>query len=164
MSEAAQRRCTPEWRRMMSVRQITELDPVKVSDLYAEGKTQKEIAVILKVSQKVIWRHMRTNGIKARPAAKRNQSGDANDSWKGRNATYHAVHRRVVALYGKPKKCEWCGSTNKRFYDWACTGMDYFDVKNFTRLCRSCHRHYDNQRKQKPIPPPVRANARAGSL
>lgn len=45
--------------------------------------SQSEIAVKYKTTQKVVWRAMIKMGIKARVAAKRDQIGAKNSSWKG---------------------------------------------------------------------------------
>lgn len=53
-------------------------------DLYVvKGMTQTEIAEKLGTSQKVIWRALKKMGIPSRKAAKRDQSGEKNSSWKG---------------------------------------------------------------------------------
>jgi hypothetical protein len=67
----------------MSERLATKLDTELIRQMYEDGATQTEIGERLGVSQKVIWRHMKNHGIKARVAAKRNQYGPNNDSWKG---------------------------------------------------------------------------------
>lgn len=54
-----------------------------VKTMYESGHTQAEIAKALGVTQKVIWRFMKNNGIKARVARKRDQRGEKNASWKG---------------------------------------------------------------------------------
>jgi DNA-binding Lrp family transcriptional regulator len=51
--------------------------------MYESGSTQTEIAEALGVSQKVVWRFMKNNGIKSRVAAKRDQRGEKNSCWKG---------------------------------------------------------------------------------
>lgn len=115
-----------------------------VSRLYAAGRTQVEIAKILNVTQKVIWRLMRNHKIQARVAAKRDQRGPKNDSWKGTEAGYQAKHRRVASLRGKPQKCEICGTDNpQKTYDWACVNGDFDDVMAYVRMCRSCHWKHD---------------------
>lgn len=48
-----------------------------------QGMTQTEIAEKFHTTQKVVWRAMRKLGIQPRVAAKRNQRGAANTSWKG---------------------------------------------------------------------------------
>jgi hypothetical protein len=48
-----------------------------------DGLNQYECGLRFEVSQRVIWRAMKKMGIEARVAAKRNQKGDKNSSWKG---------------------------------------------------------------------------------
>lgn len=88
---------------------------------------------------------MKNHGITARVAAKRDQSGDKNSSWRGDEATYAAYHKRVEAARGKPNRCERCGT--KRKCEWANLTGDYADVNDYERICRSCHRKMDNQRR-----------------
>lgn len=87
MSEAAKKRCTSEWKNNLSVLYSTKLDLEKIESVYHSGMTQTEIAQQFGVSQKVIWRFMKNNGIKARIAFKRNQTGASNHSWKGGKST-----------------------------------------------------------------------------
>jgi hypothetical protein len=104
--------------------------------------SQSEIAVKYNTTQKVVWRWFRDLGIKSRKPYKRFQQGSDNDSWKGKDVTYSALHYRVVALRGRPKKCEWCGREDSKVYDWACIG-DYYNTDDYVRLCRSCHWKHD---------------------
>jgi hypothetical protein len=116
----------------------------RVRQLYDAGHTQAEIGAEIGVSQKVVWNLMRRHGIRARIAAKRNQVGKANSSWKGKDASYQAKHLRVSRQRGKPKKCEICKTTDKnRTYDWACVNGDFDDVFGYIRMCRSCHWKHD---------------------
>ena len=83
MSESAKRRCAdPSWLKQQHDRG-TQLPYDDVKTMYDDGYTQKEIAELLGVSQKVVWRFMQNHGIKARVACKRNQQGENNSSWKG---------------------------------------------------------------------------------
>ena len=118
----------------------------RVASLYHGGKTQHEIAREVGISQKVIWNVMRRHGIKARVAAKRNQLGPANSSWRGDLAGYHAFHRRLYAKFGKPKSCSVCGSADTaRSYDYANLTGRYQDIEDFAAMCRSCHWKYDDK-------------------
>ena len=83
MSESAKLRCTQEWRNKKSKQYSTPIDIGKLRELYESGLTQSECAEALGVTQKVVWRAMKNNGIKARIAAKRHQEGHANSYWKG---------------------------------------------------------------------------------
>jgi hypothetical protein len=114
-----------------------------VSRLYAEKKTQAEIASALGMSQKVIWNVIRRHGLKARIAAKREQRGTANSYWKGNDAGKQALHRRLYAKYGKPTKCAECGTTEAKHYDYANLTGHYEDINDYKPMCRSCHAKYD---------------------
>ena len=115
-----------------------------VRRLYAGGATQTEVGAILGLSQKVIWSIMRRHSISARVAAKRNQMGESNSSWKGASASYKAKHQR---LYRHNKQeCERCGTTDPaRSYDWANLTGDYDNPDDYERMCRSCHWRFDNK-------------------
>lgn len=148
MSEAAKKRCTPEWRKAKSEAYSTKLPTDKVRMLYESGKTQMEIAEHFGTTQKVVWRFMWHNGIKARTAQKRNQFAENNDSWRGDEAGYQALHARLYRTKGQPNRCEWCGecSPNKT-YDWANLSGNYADIDDYVRLCRSCHWKLDKKHK-----------------
>lgn len=119
----------------------------RVQCLYEAGHTQSEIAAQCGVSQKVIYKLMCNHGIKTRVAAKRNQTGAANHMWRGDEAGYQALHLRVADRRGKPSLCDWCGQTEGRF-EWANLTGDYQDVADYDRLCVSCHRYYDADRRR----------------
>jgi hypothetical protein len=113
---------------------------------YDSGMTQVEIATKHKTTQKVVWRAMKRFGIKARVAAKRDQWGENNHSWKGSDASYKAMHQRLTTRFGQPKRCEACGTTDKRkSYDWANQSGNYDDVTDYRRMCRSCHWKLDEK-------------------
>ena len=146
MSESAKRRCDEQWRKRQSEKLATCLDKETVKKLYESGMTQEEIAIELEVTQKVIWGFMKRNGIRARVAKKRDQTGNNNSSWKGPDACYAALHRRVETQRGKPSKCEECGTEDlSRTYDWACMTGKYDDPLDYKRMCRSCHWKYDEK-------------------
>ena len=119
-------------------------------DFYDNRKmTQKEIASLLGCSQKAVLTAMKKYSIPRRIAAKRDQIGSKNDRWKGSDAGYQAKHLRVDTLFGKPKRCSVCGCDDPRkTYDWANLSGNYDDPTDFKRMCRSCHRKYDNSRKK----------------
>jgi len=118
----------------------------RVATLYLGGKTQQEIAGEVGLSQKVIWNVMRRHGIKARVAAKREQRGPANSSWRGDLAGYQALHRRLYAKFGKPRSCSVCGTMDpSRSYDYANLSGRYQDMADFAAMCRSCHWKYDDK-------------------
>lgn len=70
--------------------------------------------------------------------------GVNNFSWRGNDAGKSAMHNWVERQRGKPKKCEMCGDTKRRFYDWANIDHKYKrKLEDYIRLCRSCHRKRD---------------------
>ena len=151
MSEAAKARCTPEWRKTRSEMLETKLDTSTIRAMYESGMTQDEIAKELGVTQKVIWRHMRNHGIKARVAAKRNQEKEANCMWKGNDAKYSAFHLRVKAERGCARNygCTVCGRKDSdATYDWANLTGKYEDINDYASMCRKCHRQYDAKRRE----------------
>lgn len=152
MSEAAKKRCNAEWRKAKSEATATKLPIEEVLRMYNEGMTQEEVGRMLGVSQKVICRFMKNNGMKARRAAKRNQRGLKNHMWKGNEASYKALHCRLYSLYGTPSKCEICGTVDAtKNYDWASLTGQYTDISDYKRMCRSCHRQYDKSRRKEVI-------------
>jgi len=119
-----------------------------VKEHYEAGMTQDEIAEMLGVTQRVIWRLMLNHSIPKRPRIKRDQKGKNNDSWKGDDATYAAQHYRVYSLMGLPKFCELCSTDDEKIrYEWANMTGDYNDPDDYKRLCVTCHRRMDKKRR-----------------
>lgn len=118
---------------------------------YASGLTMKEIAVKSerslqrKVSAETVRTVLRKLGI----ASARNHGQhktSRNPNWKGDQAKYMAMHRRIDQLKGKPKKCAVCGATDpKRRYDWANVSGNLADPDGYLRMCRSCHTKHDRE-------------------
>jgi len=131
-------------RQCKSTSQMADIDQLKVVELYESGMSQDEVAEALNTTQKVIHNVFRRMGYKCRPKVKRNQYGENNTSWKGDKASYEALHYRLYATFGRPAKCDFCGTTEAKAYDWACIG-DYRTPKDYRRLCRSCHHTLDNK-------------------
>lgn len=124
--------------------QTHDIDFEQVKRMYEDGMTQTEIAKELNTTQKVIFNAFKRAGYKCRVAAKRNQRGERNHQWKGKNAVYSSMHERVYNLKGKPCYCEVCGTTDPNIrYEWANVSGDYNDVDGYKRMCVSCHRKFD---------------------
>ncbi len=70
--------------------------------------------------------------------------GEKNFQWKGDNVGYVSVHEWVSRWKGKPKKCENCGTEIAKKYEWANVDHKYRRVlKDYIRMCTTCHRKYD---------------------
>ena len=74
--------------------------------------------------------------------------GNINGNWKGNAASYDAFHKRVSAKRGRPQLCEECGKTKGRM-QWSNLNGNYADVNDYARLCISCHRRIDLERRIK---------------
>lgn len=118
---------------------------------YEEFKSQQEIGVMYSTTQKVVFSWFKKLKIKSRTAYKRNQRGSKNDSWKGDNATYAALHYRVQAERGKAYMCDECNRSDGGIaYDWANQTGKYNDVNDYKMMCRSCHFKKDGHKKNFP--------------
>lgn len=83
---------------------------------------------------------------KIRPKMKKRiaPKGEDNPAWKGEKVGYWGIHVWVYNNYGKPKKCEDCGSEKEKKYEWASVEHKYLrDRSNWKRLCTKCHRKMD---------------------
>lgn len=68
-----------------------------------------------------------------------------NPNWKGDRVKYGGLHAWIVLRLGKPKKCELCGITSSKKYEWANKSGEYKrDLSDWIRLCTSCHHKYDD--------------------
>lgn len=95
-----------------------------------------------------------------RVAAKRDQSGERNHSWKGDGARYSSLHLRVAVARGKPQYCAACDRTDSEVrYEWANLTGRYDDIHDYVRLCVPCHRRTD-QRLRYLIGGPLSAHVR----
>lgn len=65
--------------------------------------------------------------------------------WKGETVGYFGVHDWITKHFGQPTKCEHCGLDDpQRKYHWANLSQKYVrDIKDWIRMCVSCHRLYD---------------------
>ena len=70
--------------------------------------------------------------------------------WKGDIVGKQALHNWVERKLGKPQKCEHCGSTEKKKYEWANKSQEYKrDLGDWLRLCTKCHAKYDYPTRSK---------------
>ena len=71
--------------------------------------------------------------------------GSENPNWKGDDVGYQSLHDWVERSLGKTKLCENCKRTDRKKYEWANKSGEYErDLKDWIRLCTSCHRKYDS--------------------
>jgi hypothetical protein len=78
--------------------------------------------------------------------------GNKNYNWKGDNVSYAGIHFWIKSQLGKPKKCEECGTTTAKKFEWANLSGEYKrsnGIKDWKRLCKKCHGVFDAHRKAK---------------
>jgi hypothetical protein len=155
MSESAKARCTrSDWIAPATRSWTSFIPPDQLQHEYEElVMTQQEIAERHGVTLKIVQTAMRKAGIVPRLAAKRDQYGDRNDSWRGDDAGYKAFHLRLRRLRGCPRKCEVCGTSDPKLrYEWASINGKYDDPADYKRMCRKCHFEYDEGRNPRRDP------------
>lgn len=116
--------------------------------LYEKGLTQREVALVLKTTQKAIFALFKRQKYKCRVAKKRNQNGPNNDYWKGIKAGYQGFHARLYREKGPAKKYK-CSYCNRQAKDWANLTGKYENINEYVPMCRKCHRKYDSERRIK---------------
>ena len=74
-------------------------------------------------------------------------AGENNPKWKGNEVGYLALHAWVYRQLGTPSKCDFCLSTDRKWYHWSnISGLYKRDVKDWQRLCVPCHSKFDKTR------------------
>lgn len=72
--------------------------------------------------------------------------GKENHKWKGDKVGYLALHSWVQRELGKPDTCEHCGKSGLKGRQIGWANKDHLykrNLKDWIRLCTSCHRRYD---------------------
>ena len=66
-------------------------------------------------------------------------------AWKSDNVGYVSLHSWVRRRLGTPSVCKHCGTTESKRYEWANISGSYKrNLKDWIRLCKSCHNKYDD--------------------
>ena len=129
---------------------------VGVIDEFGETDTQQRYIDILsgKVMRSEDWKQAKEKGdqslndvfyYKKVYTNSSTSFGERNHMWKADRVGYHGLHHWVARQKGKPQKCENCGDTSDRKYEWANLSHKYKrDVDDWARFCTPCHRAYDN--------------------
>lgn len=77
----------------------------------------------------------------ARAHATPKPKGAENPNWKGDAVGYGALHSWLRRTAGAPSRCERCGTTSAKRFEWANKSRTYQrDLSDWERLCVSCHR------------------------
>lgn len=72
-------------------------------------------------------------------------ANEKHPQWKGEKPGYFAVHYWIRRHWDKPNKCEHCGTTEAKRFEWANISGEYKRVRgDWLILCTSCHHIYDD--------------------
>lgn len=70
--------------------------------------------------------------------------GDKSPNWVGDKISKDGVHDWVEKWKGKPKRCQACGTTKAKRYEWVNVDHSYKRVlEDFIRMCVPCHQLFD---------------------
>lgn len=123
--------------------EITAIPSSDVLKLYRSGLSVEKVAAFFGVSGTAVKNNLKASGCKIRPIGNHDQRGDKNPCWRGEKAGYKALHGRVRAMFGKPSRCDICGTTVAKRFDWANLTGKYDDPSDYKRMCKTCHCKYD---------------------
>lgn len=63
-----------------------------------------------------------------------------------KDAKHSAIHNWLVRELGRPNKCEVCGTSEAKRYEWSNIDHKYSrDLKDYKRMCQHCHVQYDKK-------------------
>lgn len=124
---------------------------IDLKEMYeTKNMTIAEMADAIGCCERRVSRELKRIGVCFRKKGARTpKKGSSNGAWKGANATYSAFHHRVAAVRGKPSKCEFCGDEESSRFEWSNLTGKYEDVEDYARLCVSCHKRLDHERRTK---------------
>lgn len=101
-----------------------------------------------KIGTKVTWGDKISKTLQGREFTKEHKKHISEGLIKQFNISnelkYQRIHKHIRNTLGKPSKCENCGTTESKVFDWANISHKYkYDLNDWIRLCRSCHVKYD---------------------
>jgi len=72
-------------------------------------------------------------------------ANERHPQWKGNNASYQAIHQWMSRHFGKPSRCEMCGTMEAKKFEWANLDGKYTRNRDdWMRLCSKCHHKLDD--------------------
>ena len=70
--------------------------------------------------------------------------GDKHPTWTGDKIQKDSLHGWIARMWGSPKKCDICGTTESPKFEWSNKNHTYKrNREDWQRLCKKCHIHYD---------------------
>lgn len=113
-----------------------------------QGSTRTKDLAEAKQIESEIRKSVRAGHFTFKPKPKGGKKGR---TWKvGGAVSYFQYHNRVRVARGTPQKCDRCGTKDpEQYYDWANLTGRYEDINDYARMCRGCHRSFDQERRLK---------------
>jgi hypothetical protein len=114
---------------------VHKVIPENLEKLITYSKSEKgRQAMSIRMKGKIAW-----NKGKNMPEI----AGENAYQWKGDNASYRSLHRRL----GKTPPCDYCGSLGgKHGNHWANLTGKYADMTDYLPLCPKHHKAYDTKK------------------
>lgn len=70
--------------------------------------------------------------------------GEKHSTWVGDKIQKDSLHCWVTREWGSPKKCDICGTTESKKFEWSNKNHTYKrNREDWQRLCKKCHLQYD---------------------
>lgn len=128
---------------------INKLKDLYINKKFGSHKISKEFGV----AQTLILKWLRDANVQIRTLTEASKitlngfkNGPSHPNWVGDKVSYSSLHAWVRQHKGTPQKCEHCGTTKLRKYEWASIDHKYLrDLDNWVRLCTKCHRQMDKK-------------------
>ncbi len=150
MREAAKKVWTPAAREAQRKRRTIVVDLRAMKRLYISGLSMKAVGEQLGLSSQAVCNRLHALGVPTRKCGTTGHHWAAeHHNWKGDSASYNAFHSRLNRMLGKSQCCGVCGSQDdpKTIYEWANLTGRYYDLLDYKRMCRKCHRAYDKSQR-----------------
>lgn len=111
--------------------------------LYESGLSQRETARALGKGLSVTQRILVQAEVEFRKKADYEpRSGAEVLGWKGDDASYVTLHKRLRRRRGPAIICYKCGDSSARI-EWANQTGRYHDLDDYKQMCPSCHKKFD---------------------
>ena len=123
---------TVEYRKAQGLKLLPPYPTTEIRSAYEDGDTVEGLAKKYECSRKLMTQILKASGVVMR------------NGWKGTEAGYNQLHRRLDHKLGRPKHCSVCGTEDPSLiYEWANLSGNYEDPTDYKRMCRPCHGKYD---------------------
>lgn len=132
------------WRKADHTGIYTQERNKKISEKLKGGKLSEKAKINIALGQRN--RNPATRNISGIVGSNLGKTNEKSHHWVGDKVKYNALHDWVRRVLGKPDTCKKCCKSNlsgKKIH-WANISHKYKrDIKDWIRLCVSCHKLYD---------------------